>query len=123
MLLALGMALPAAHAQAQAQTANAEAATRFVDGLKLPGKTGLEAARAADAQGFKMCRVVGGVLSEVPKEEPLIQCERDGANPYACNAVFQIVMRLDWGDRKLGVPEMLENIMATKVQRVTTLCS
>lgn len=101
--------------------AKPEAATAYVDQMSLAGKEGLEAARALDAQGFKTCQVVGGALPNASKEEPMIQCDREGENPYACKR-FQVVMQMDWADRALPVPEMLEQIMATKVLKATTIC-
>lgn len=104
-----------------AAPAKPEAASAYVDQLSLAGKDGLEAARALDAQGFKTCQVVGGALPNVSKEEPMIQCDREGANPYACKR-FEVVLQMNWADRTLPVPEMLEQIMATKVLKATTIC-
>ena len=101
--------------------AKPEAASAYVDQMSLAGKEGLEAARALDAQGFKTCQVVGGALPNVSKEEPMIQCDREGTNPYACKR-FEVVLQMDWADRTLPVPEMLEQIMATKVLKATTIC-
>ena len=112
---------PTKPAAKSSDTAKPEAATAYVDKLSLAGKEGLEAARALDAQGFKTCQVVGGALPNVSKEEPMIQCDREGANPYACKR-FEVVLQMDWADRTLPVPEMLEQIMATKVLKATTIC-
>lgn len=115
---------PAAKSSATSKAAapaKPEAATAYVDQMSLAGKEGLEAARALDAQGFKTCQVVGGALPNASKEEPMIQCDREGENPYACKR-FQVVMQMDWADRTLPVPEMLEQIMATKVLKATTIC-
>ena len=109
-------------AMAQAPAPKLNAATQFVNKFGVPGTSGADAARIAAAKGFDACKVVGGALPNVPAEEPLIQCDRQRASPYACKQSFQVIMQMDWEGKTMTVPEMLEQIMSAPVRNVTTVC-
>lgn len=108
-------------ASAQSLEETADDADQYIDSMELPGKSGKSAIQILNADGFKVCRAVGGLLSSVPKDEPLLFCQRHSANKFGCRT-FQVVMKMNWRDGQLTVPEMLKEMPETPVQWVSTLC-
>jgi hypothetical protein len=109
------------NASAQTPEEKADAADQYIDAMELPGKSGKAAMDILNADGFRVCRYVGGLLSSVPKDEPLILCQRHSESKFGCSRAFQVIMKMNWGSGQSTVPEMLKEMPET-VQWVTTLC-
>lgn len=107
---------------AQTLEEKADAADQYIDSMELPGKSGKAAMEILNADGFKVCRYAGGVLTSVPKDEPVIFCQRHSPSKLGCSRAFQVIMKMNWGNGQLTLPEMLKQIPETPVQWVTTLC-
>ncbi|MFM9971393.1 MAG: hypothetical protein ACKVQK_23675 [Burkholderiales bacterium] len=120
MILGLPVALLAQQPISKPQPESTRAAFEYVQGFRLPGKTGKEAFDAFVAQGFK-CELAGVTASKEDMPVQMAKCRRADTGYPGCNPMA-IAISLELRNPGLGVVGLQHRLGQTTVTTANLSC-
>ena len=97
LLLAVLLAVSATGTESVAPTT--DPVQSFAESLQLVGKPSADAYVALSQDGFR-CRLVSGIRTYIPTDEPFMYCIKAGSSSPKCDGQLEVIVRFDWGTEK-----------------------